>query len=180
MILTNYWNFAAYMGTHNMTFDSNTSVDVGVKDLTGTAIAAVWVDVNFSAQYKQFAVATAKNYSLRSELSALVGSGTTAAQIDDYALADDITESISNLAVSSNTGADEEGLKTTITVTGTNLTGADITISEIGIAKPIYYFDQQWSEVKSKLSLFAREVLKNPVSVPDGQGFSITFEWLEA
>ena len=180
MILNNYWNLASYMHSHNITFDNNVWQNLGVKNLSGSEITQIWANCSYSSSFAQFSVACAKNHSLRLELDALLGTGTTTPEASDYCLDNDITNNIANLSVTSNTGADEDGLKTIVTISGTNLTGNEITISEIGITKTIYYFDQQWTNVSSSKSLMARELLNNPITVPNGQGFTLTFEWLEA
>lgn len=172
MILNNYWSFAAYVGTHNMTWMKYTDSVSGAKNTSGDTVTMIAGPNQNSGEWVEKA---SEDYALRKNLGAIVGAGTTEPTADDYALANDITNSISNFSCSVSTANDGGKLSTVVTITGVNNTANSITISEIGIYKN-YYAD---SGFNFERCLFIRHILDTPKTVASGSGFSLTFEWTE-
>ena len=73
--------------------------------------------------------------------------------------------------------SDEEGFKTQITITGQNNGVNTITLTEIGICKPIYDTNP---DSPSCYILLTHDLLETPKVVAPGDNFSLTFEWVEA
>lgn len=108
----------------------------------------------------------------------LVGTGTTAPDIDDYSLEADVTSSFTSRTQSINFTTNEEGhFVVTIEWTGTNNTGEDITITEIGARKPFTDSTKTTSifssDVTDRNALMMRYILDNPVTIPASSGGTI-------
>ena len=127
---------------------------------------------------------TAFNASLRpfAQWTALVGTGTTDPTVDDYALEVDVTSSFSTTTTSVNFTVDEDGhFVVTMTWAGTNTSGQDITITEIGARKPLYKNASSSVAAGSVTTtasqcLMIRHILQTPVTVEAGSGTSITIQ----
>ena len=115
------------------------------------------------------------NRALRDKLSVRVGTGDTDPTKNDYCLATDVTSSFSNTSTTVNiqqvTG---DKLLTRLTFNGTNSSGSNITIKEVGIIKNYYVNSSSTIDV-----LFTREVLAEPMVVTNGGGIVITVDWYE-
>lgn len=166
MILNNYY---AYKGTIDKTeisgnpFPSST----GAYDTSGEALEA-WLGLAQNG---------ALNMALRLNLGVIVGTGNVEVQATDYCLSNDITASLSSFNATINSGADGGANRTTIVITGLNNTGASVTLTEIGVYKTVL---QSNSGTQSKNVLFIRHMLNEPKIVANGEGFSLTFEWVES
>ena len=115
-------------------------------------------------------------YSLRYNLRAKIGDGNTAPTSSDYTLDSDITSIAGGyLSVTSNTGVDN-GLVTNIIISGINTSSTEQVIREIGI-----YINTAFEPSATTYDiLIVRELLNQPLVVPAGKGFTITFQWTEA
>ena len=133
MILNNYWKWLdAILKTYFYSESYNDpTTDIGMKDLSGndapislasSSNETAWESRNFENGEMRF------------------GSGTGSATADDYALATDITDSLSNISLSISS-AGTNGLDRTFTVTGTNNSGSAITITQVGYAKTVKWYD---------------------------------------
>lgn len=107
-----------------------------------------------------------------------VGTGSTPASIEDYALESDVSASFSNKSKSvayANVGANYD-CEITLTAYGKNNTASPITISEIGI-----YNTCIAKNGNDKVSvLMFREVLETPLVVQPNETYHFTLVWTES
>lgn len=176
MILANYRLWRAYTMTTNLLSGDQSpnpnEVNLGTKSITGETSNKMTVSTRWSSQ------GTYENWSLMSNLSSRIGSGITDPTDTDYALSNDVTNQFSNIVRSFNAMADGNSFKIVHTITGTNTSSDTIIITEIGLSKNIMcsgYPNAAFVEF-----LFARSLLEQPIEVPPGRGFSLTFEWVES
>lgn len=155
-----------------------------IKDISGNNLQYL-VGTNFNPAYFSYtqalnAFVTAARPFL--QWTALVGTGTTEPTADDYVLESDVTSSFANVSTSVNYTTDEDGhFVATMTWAGTNTSGQDITITEIGARKPLYKSSTATvgvSDVTTTASqcLMIRHILQTPVTVEAGSGTSITIQ----
>ena len=168
MILNNYWNWRAYMNSHvcgNGGQSTYNSIYIGTKTLTGgNQVVAV------STYY----TGAQENWSM-SNLTSYVGSGTEAPVAENFKLGDDKTSSFANIQRNFNIASDGGGNVSIIhDFAGTNQTNTTITITELGIAKPL-----QVDPSGTTNTLIIRELLTQPVEVPPGRSLLLTFKWVE-
>lgn len=178
MILNNYYNAAANLANIVPIFSDPRVSDIGVM-LPTNPPSALLVTTGWITNFPAVLPTMAQNWNPRSRLSVVIGSGTTAPTPEDVALANDITSAISNFAYTVQTSADGASIKTVATITGTNTTGSDITISEIGIKKA-FETARDGTQPVTKYALIVRHLLDTPKTVPSGESFSLTFEWVES
>lgn len=177
MILNNYWIMKAYVESHNYKQQGNpndfVNIDIGLKDLNSSTIPMRTGSGgnNYGWNITQQVTLT---YSLKSGLSAILGSSTDEPQPDDVNVHASLMSSISDFNCTVNTSGSSEGVRTVVTVSGINVASSDITIAEIGITKQMYYMYNE-----PKTILFIRHLLDEPKVVASGEGFSLTFEWME-
>lgn len=185
MILNNYWNFI--IGATNQPYyytqaHYSDTTSFGCKNTSGDDLL-VCIGGYGPGNESELGNAFLDQIREHSLLDAIVGSGTTPTTKDDYDLDTDITSSISNYETSVNMSAYANGLHTRITVSGQNNTGDSITISEIGVIKKvrsqIYHRSDEPMPDPDEKCLFVRHVLDAPKTVPNGEGFNLTFEWTE-
>lgn len=188
MILNNYWNFI--VGATNQSWYSvegsySVTTSFGCKNTSGMDLAVCVGGYGLGSE-EQTALGNAFMDQIREHalLDVIVGSGDTDPTPADYDLDTDITSNITNYATSANISADANGLHTVITVSGQNNTGSSITIAEIGVIKrvrsQIYHRSDDPMPDPDEKCLFVRHVLDSPKTVPNGEGFNLTFEWTEA
>lgn len=169
MILNNYWEWITQISANLALNAGALSIDTAIKDLNGTT-QQLFVHAASSAQHL---TAINRNLTFRGDLVVLLGKGTTEVTVDDYCLADDITDTISNKNTTVNVTSDEN-LKTIIVVTGTNLTNEPITITEVGIKKTL-----STGNTGTFDTLLVRKLLDTPLEVPSNKHFTLSFEWIE-
>lgn len=166
MFTRNYYNWqewyqnnfdllgATYSGTAN----------IGVKDLTGSAWdVMVWQGNQIQEKLR--------NASYLKNMGIILGTGDTAATAADYNLESDITSSLS-LSVSVSGNAADDGIHVVFSIGGTNGTGAEVTIKEIGIIKA-FYTSSSTSTINVLLN---RTVLDEPITLAAGENFSKVYE----
>ena len=171
MILNNYWQLKYAVDSGIFRYTGNSKAEnIGIVTMAGassnTLIAAYGGDASRQIH----------NMQLKSNLRCVLGSGTTPPERTDYALETDISSSISSLSVVCSTSYQNGQEITTLTITGTNLTGSALTINEIGICKTIYYDNSSNATVDV---LLVREVLDTPIVIGAGSGLSKTYTWTE-
>lgn len=115
------------------------------------------------------------------EMSAQVGTGTTAPTADDYCLETDVTSSFTSAVSSVSFTTNAEGhFVITVTWSGTNATSSDIVLTEIGVVKVLGDKTNTSSTGASGMTMrtvmMARHVLATPVTVAAGQGTTITVQ----
>lgn len=174
MVLDNYWQIKYASSQYYLWHDSGASseVSVAIKDCNGTLINKILVSGsgNVSNWRTLFPM-----YALRYNLKALIGDGDVEPTSSDYALSSDITSSTGGLTVTTGTGADN-GLVTNVVISGINTSNSEIIIKELGIyISSGFTFNGTTYDV-----LLVRELLEQPLAVPAGKGFTLTFEWVES
>ena len=172
MILDNYWQMK-YASSQYHYSTSAIMIPVSIKSYTGASITRVQTGGGGYVNNWQNALLM---YSLRYNLRAKIGDGNTAPTSSDYTLDSDITSIAGGyLSVTSNTGVDN-GLVTNIIISGINTSSTEQVIREIGI-----YINTAFEPSATTYDiLIVRELLNQPLVVPAGKGFTITFQWTEA
>lgn len=102
----------------------------------------------------------------------MLGTGTNAFSIDDYTLQTDVSSSFTKASLGVTAGTLTEKLGRTLTWVGkyVNNSNEDFAISEIGFTKNMFLQNAGgYTDV-----LIYREVLATPVTVPAGQGITVT------
>lgn len=184
MILNNYWNFIVG-ATNQPYYETEVSYSVtnsfGCKNLNNQDLQVCIGGYGLKTGEEYLYMTQIREHEL---LDAIIGTGTTPPVKGNYALDTDITSTISNYETSVNMSSDANGLHTVITISGQNNTGDSITISEIGVIKKVrsqlYHRTDDPIPEPDEKCLFVRHVLDNPKTVPNGEGFNLTFEWTEA
>jgi len=169
MILTNYRNWQAYISYVPFALENQTH-EIGVKDLDGASAPLYKTGGTSNTSFE--------NYSLMQGLSARLGTGTTEPTASDVCLEEDITSSITNLNVTTNVQSSGSVISAVITITGQNLTSSEIVITELGIVRSM--ITGYGGGLIRKTVMLIRELLEQPLTVPSGEGFSLTFSWEEA
>lgn len=163
MYNNNYWKMRAY-GENTVPPSNNYAlISIGVRDKSGSEFSNQVVSGNIN--YPYFSVVW--NFAKATRL--IVGTGDTAAAADDVDLEASAMSSLSNVSFSYICGADDGQLTTVFSLSATNATSNDIVIKEVGLETGIS--DSNYNEVKV---LTAREVLKNPITIPSGGSKVIT------
>lgn len=183
MILNNYWNLKGYAQTHYIPQIpcSKTVVDIGLKNTSGSAATFLASGNSSLTSYSVNIVATiSTNYPLLYGLTARIGTGLTDPTTEDYNLTSDVTSSFSNYQVSINSSAEDGICKVTITVSGTNTSSNSITITEIGLFRDVITDADNYHQFSRATIMLVHESLTTPITVPSGQGFTLTFEWGES
>jgi len=171
MVLNNYWMWLDYMNSHSFygSADFN-NTNTGMIQLNGNAASVVTRNTSSYGTVEYSRLLT-RGITLR------VGTGIDDISATDYSLANDITNSLSNLNTVISSYVDTKYNKV-ITLTGTNNSGNSVAITTVGVCKKFYralYLD----ESESCQVMMAKYALETPLIVPNGQGFSITLNWLE-
>lgn len=161
MILSNYWKYRNSLDTQAQ--DNNTVMN-GMVSVTGAASG-----IALGAE------ACLVNYKFDNSLSYKFGTGSNEYTSDAYALADDITSSIGNVSASFNSsGADT--LSRVISISGSNTSASEITITEVGIVKTVGEYGNM---SKTNDIMMAICQLRTPVTVPANGTFQIPLNWIE-
>ena len=170
MILNNYWKWLNICQTTNAFNDEYYSpvYNIGLKNINGDTVSISPNTDSGGWPSRNFANATVR-----------FGSGSTDITADDYAMSDDCTSSISNVNVTFTSAASEDGLHRTISVTGINNSGSEVTITEVGYYKAIQWYsrDDGWHDENV---LFSKTKLSEPLTLADGESFLINLAWNEA
>ena len=171
MILNNY-----FYAKRKLSYTLYSSTSAQYEDVTGIDGQSHSVPTQGNASQSGSLHQTINgNRALRHKLGVRVGTGNTDPTKNDYCLATDVTSSFSNASTTINiqqvTG---DKLLTRLTFNGTNSSGSDITIKEVGIIKNYYVNSSSTTDV-----LFTREVLAEPMVVTNGGGIVITVDWYE-
>lgn len=175
MVLNNYWKWVNGMNKWNLftsTGQGNGQIaNIGMVDIGGNERSTVVSRYNYST----IDSVIDNNRRFNVGLACRIGTGDNEYDANDYALASDVTSSFSGVTATVSSQVDD-GLNRTIMVSGSNNTSSDITITEIGIAKNLYYA----TDGSSSNCLFAIAKLDTPITVPaNSGGFTATFEWVE-
>lgn len=125
---------------------------------------------------------TAQNFIFDKQRGACVGSGTTEVSVEDYALENEFSSSVT-CTISSATYENTEDfkIKKLYVITGKNNSSDTVTISEVGIWKKFYgqinpSYDA-W--LSNRRYLMVRQLLTTPITVPAGKEYRITLEVID-
>lgn len=109
-----------------------------------------------------------------------VGTGTTPASISDWKLESDCTSSFTAIGFNQSVQEVSGHMQLVLVWNGTNSSGNDITITEIGLAKDLYLANSEWYNYSSLISspnpfrtLMVRHILTEPVTIEAGNTGSI-------
>ena len=168
MIVNNYYKLKAVVcaniiPTTTKTFPAN------LTDISGKTDLGVYGDANIAD-----AMFSTENWALRMRLSMRVGNGNTEPTLGDYCLDSDCTSWLTNIQTTVNTGYEGNVIKTVITMSAINTGVNELVIKEVGVFKGLYESGRVNHDV-----LLVRELLDDPLTVPSGDAFSLTFAWEE-
>lgn len=171
MILNNYFNFIG--NTPRFSSDvggTSASAHIGLIDTSGASVP--W-------QYSGGGTLDANprivnNFVQWREIGVALSGDTSDPAASDYSVTDDITSDFTGLTVSVTSGADTGKATLTVTISGTNTSGAAVSIAQICLMKKVY---TDAYENISKPVLFVKHKLDTPISVAAGESFTKTFAW---
>lgn len=170
MVLSNYWKALHILKD---IWGSTGQIDYGMVGLDGEPYGVIYVS---RAGWDDY-TGIYRNTRLRTDdIGIRIGKGTGEISASDYSLFDDCTASFSNLSVANSVIPSNDGYRQTIVASGVNNSGADITITEAGITKSFF---SGGSNIKPPL-LLTKKMLNTPLTVENGDSFTLTFEWLES
>ncbi len=171
MILNNYWKYRqAVEKTYYKVGEGNFNIVTGALDTSGTVNEIIGGTAGVGWQF-------GLNFSLRANLTLMVGSSDQEPTPSDYNLLGNQTGSFSNYQVNVVTSSESGSYKTIITASGRNSSGSAITIKEIGVGKKIITVVP---DTMPYTVLFVRHILDEPIVVENNGNFSLVFEWDEA
>ena len=162
MVLNNYRKFRVVEGMEN-----NAVYYTTYKTITG-AEQAGFKATNNTYNLRRFGASIPQL-----SLKMYVGTGTTPPTAEDYCLESPFTPS--NYNYTFDTRYENGRLITDGIATGVNDTNSAITISEVGISR-MGLLNSNSSNVEV---LFVRHILDNPITVPSGESFRVTIEWID-
>jgi hypothetical protein len=170
MILKNYWTILNDITTKANAEDS---IYGNITDITGTDRK-----YNIGGNNSTYAMkGVISNANMKGDISCRLGTGTTDPTINDFSLVTDVTTCFTGITVQHSTVVTDNGAKVVYVISGTNNISEDITIREVGITKGVKYGSS--SSPSTFTILLTRDVLASPITVPAGQGFAFTYEWVE-
>lgn len=180
MILNNYRIIKERL--FNLTFGTQTAgqnpnTEISAKYTDGTAVKLL------THPYSNVGVSTMnsilKNYVRINAVDSAVFSGETIEpSADDYSLSNAIA--LTMQSVTNNLVFDNEKIKNTIVISGSNNTGSSQTIKSFGLIKDLIRGDAGSSmSTITQAVLIAEGNLAEPVTIPSGAGFTVVIEWVE-
>lgn len=171
MILNNYWALCEGYAKATGSYTTAQTFPTKPVDTSGAQVSTFGFSLTGTDPMAQI--------SAKAGLDVVIGSGSTAPAADDYALETDETANVSAFSVvkTYTQASSGSGYEITFLVSGTNETGATLSISEVGLKKTI---SSTWNTPDDTELLLARFLLETPIVVADGAGFSFAFKWSEA
>ena len=155
--------------SHSLLLNPTAAANIGLVDMSGSNEWRLACSAQVSGANG--------NWSFRSP-SSYIGSGTTEPTEMDYALATNETSKFSNIQRTTNISADGGSWVLVHTISGVNVSQSDVTISEIGLTITLKVDN---NVVKRDVEfMLVRALLEQPIVVPAGKGFTLTFEWVES
>lgn len=164
MILNNYWAWkeacenASIVGNQITTNMRNTG---GVKNILMSCFQ----------NYSQYMEASTTNFGFKRNSLYIISSSEASITPNDYVLSNVLTAANATYSITCNLV--DGKLVYTANIAGSNQTGNEYTIRKVGIAKKIFV-PNTYNDV-----LMAVVELSEPITVPNGSGFSITVEMIE-
>lgn len=175
MILNNYYKYLAAVGDTSNSINTDIIRYPGIKNVAGSTFGITVGSNYFSSRVNQMNI----NLNVRKNTFVRVGTGTTEVTKEDYNLANDVTTSFSSIQNTQTISTDENGkLVITYIFSGVNNSGNSITIIEAGIYKSSIWGATNETGLTNN-AFFARKVLDEPITVPNGTTLTLTFQWEE-
>lgn len=171
MILNNYFNFIG--NTPRFSSDiggTSASADIGLIDTNGDSVS--WQYGGGGTMYANPRLVN--NFVQWREIGVALSEDTSDPAASDYSVTDDITSDFTALNVSVTSGADTGKATLTVTISGTNASGASVSIAQICLVKKVY--TDAYNNV-SKPVLFVKHKLAAPIELAAGESFTKTFAW---
>ena len=164
MILNNYWAWKEAC--------ENASI-VGNQVTTNMTSTEGSKNINMSCfqNYSQYMEASATNFGFKRNSLYLISSSEASITPNDYMLSNILVATNATNSITCNLV--DGKLVYTANIAGSNQTGNEYTIRKVGIAKKIFV-PNTYNDV-----LMAVVELSEPITVPNGSGFSITVEIIE-
>ena len=174
MILNNYWKWLNICQTTKAYNDDyNAPVyNIGIIDTTGNKKP---ISPNDSSSGWSEANHWCRNFAIG---SILFGSGNDDISATDYSMSNDCTSSVGNVNYNVTSSANDDGFSRTITITGYNNSGSELTITEVGYAKSLFWHDRDLGN-QYYSALFCKTKLNEPLTLPVGGNFLINLAWTE-
>ena len=169
MIVNNYYKLKSVVCANIIPPTTPQTLPANLKDIDGNTGIGVYGDANQAS-----ATFNTENWALRKRLSMRVGNGNTEPTLGDYRLDSDCNSWLTNIQTTVNTGYEDNVIKTVITMSAINTGVNELVIKEVGVFKGIYE-----SGLVNHDVLLVRELLEDPLTVPSGGAFSLTFAWEE-
>ena len=170
-VLQNYYRVQALLEFFGQCYSSRSvrTYDFGIINTQGSKITPYIYPTTNQTQQNNTLI---KLYRSDMNYKIVVGGGNNTYIGDEYALANDITSNFSSMTYSLNLTKDTQGLYRQYTVTGTNNSGADQTITELGFVKSVPITASTYSDV-----LYLVSKLPEPLTVPAGSSFRAVLNW---
>lgn len=172
MVVNNYWNYASFFGKNVPEITDFVYNVPGVIAENGSTYDLVVGMNNATATFLQ----CEKNYAIRNNLFAKVGGSNTDESASQNCLMSDYTSYFSNFTSSISSSVDMDKIKLIVTISGTNSSGRDRTLCELGIFKNVYAWN---GNILQTNVMFVRHVLDEPIFVPANESFTKTYQWIE-
>lgn len=172
MILKNYYEYAKYCYQNPYTDPGAIST---IKDFSNTNLQGIYYGTGGTL----YTNPSFKNRDIKCDVNIIFGIGTTEPNFEDYSLTNDITASFTQTSFTRTYQTVYENnvnkIRTTFTYIGTNNTASPITITEIGIYKPVS--GSSYSIVQN--ILFCKQLLSTPITVAAGDMLTMILYWDE-
>lgn len=171
MVLNNFRTWRSYTMSHNLLMGNvgTNFLNIGLVDMSG--------NTGWKFALSTYVGGTNVNWTFNSP-SSYIGSGTTEPTEMDYRLETDETSKFSNVQRTTNISADGGSWRLVHTISGVNVSQSDVTISEIGLTIKLTVSNDV---VTQNIDfMVVRALLEQPIVVPAGKGFTLTFEWVES
>lgn len=179
MVLSNYWKAYKICTEFNANEASSPIEhrDYGLVDINGDSAGLICYQVPY---FYTPITELASNIHLKQFDEIRVGSGRGQIDVTDYCLFDDITSSISEPQFTVANSVLNDGVSTIIVYSGINQTQSPFTITEMGVCKTFYDYDQaNTSVVPTNSVMIAKVQLAKPIIVQPNQPFTFNCEWIE-
>lgn len=165
MILNNYWAWREACENASVVGDN---VTTNMTSTEGNKNILMSCFRNSSSSYME---ASATNFGFKRNSLYIISSSEASITPNDYVLSNVLTATNATYSIICNLV--DGKLVYTANIAGSNQTGSEYTIRKVGIAKKIY-IPTTYQDV-----LMAVVELSEPITVPNGSGFSITVEMIE-
>ena len=169
MILNNYYKWLGANQRYSIQADA-TSQDVGLKAIDGEN--ALMLCGNPYGNNSSWWGALAQTRSI-DNCALCIGTGENTYESGDYCLVNDITANLSGVQYTKGYSYDNNFTRL-FTITFTNSTSSEITVTEIGIKKVIYSDPTRYKDV-----MMAIIQLDDPISVPVGATATVAVTWID-